>query len=61
MIHRDDGRPVDGSDDRAVYIISVAAELAGVHPQGSSGRSGPAGTFAATRRPTSSGCAACSG
>ena len=22
-----------GSDDRAVYIISVAAELAGVHPQ----------------------------
>jgi MerR family transcriptional regulator/heat shock protein HspR len=37
MIDRDDGRPVDGmvdgADDRAVYIISVAAELAGVHPQ----------------------------
>src|ERR687897_2228391 len=28
---RDGGR--DRSDDRAVYIISVAAELAGVHPQ----------------------------
>ena len=26
-------RPTQGSDDRAVYIISVAAELAGVHPQ----------------------------
>src|SRR5919106_1774803 len=28
---RDVGR--DRSDDRAVYVISVAAELAGVHPQ----------------------------
>lgn len=28
-----DERPTHGSDDRAVYIISVAAELAGVHPQ----------------------------
>jgi MerR family transcriptional regulator, heat shock protein HspR len=28
---RDGGR--DRSDDRAVYVISVAAELAGVHPQ----------------------------
>ena len=28
----DRGRPVD-DDERAVYIISVAAELAGVHPQ----------------------------
>ena len=28
-----DERPTQGSDDRAVYIISVAAELAGVHPQ----------------------------
>jgi MerR family transcriptional regulator, heat shock protein HspR len=26
-------RPVEGQDERAVYIISVAAELAGVHPQ----------------------------
>ncbi|HWC13509.1 MAG TPA: helix-turn-helix transcriptional regulator [Actinomycetota bacterium] len=26
-------RRQDGSDDRAIYIISVAAELAGVHPQ----------------------------
>ena len=37
MVDRDDGRPVDGpvdgTEDRAVYIISVAAELAGVHPQ----------------------------
>jgi MerR family transcriptional regulator/heat shock protein HspR len=41
MIERDDRRPVDGlvdglvdgTNDRAVYIISVAAELAGVHPQ----------------------------
>jgi DNA-binding transcriptional MerR regulator len=32
MIDRDEP-PVDGSDRRAVYIISVAAELAGVHPQ----------------------------
>jgi MerR family transcriptional regulator/heat shock protein HspR len=35
-----DGEPMDGADttgqetdERAVYIISVAAELAGVHPQ----------------------------
>ena len=27
------GRPTDGGDERAVYVISVAAELAGVHPQ----------------------------
>jgi MerR family transcriptional regulator, heat shock protein HspR len=33
MFDPDDGRPIDGADDRAVYIISVAAELAGVHPQ----------------------------
>ena len=26
-------RPNDDGDERAVYIISVAAELAGVHPQ----------------------------
>jgi MerR family transcriptional regulator, heat shock protein HspR len=26
-------RPVSGADDRAVFVISVAAELAGVHPQ----------------------------
>src|SRR6059058_2496566 len=37
--HRDDAneeRPDEGTanlDDRAVYVISVAAELAGVHPQ----------------------------
>ena len=32
---RDQDRPfkAQGSSDRAVYIISVAAELAGVHPQ----------------------------
>jgi MerR family transcriptional regulator, heat shock protein HspR len=29
----DDRRDEDRPDDRAVYIISVAAELAGVHPQ----------------------------
>jgi MerR family transcriptional regulator, heat shock protein HspR len=30
----DDKRPADASpDSRAVYVISVAAELAGVHPQ----------------------------
>src|SRR5213596_1072610 len=29
MARRDEGK----SDDRGVYIISVAAELAGVHPQ----------------------------
>ena len=28
-----EGRPADDADERAVYIISVAAELAGVHPQ----------------------------
>jgi MerR family transcriptional regulator/heat shock protein HspR len=27
------GRTTDRSEERAVYIISVAAELAGVHPQ----------------------------
>jgi MerR family transcriptional regulator/heat shock protein HspR len=30
---RNDQRPGQGSDGRAVYVISVAAELAGVHPQ----------------------------
>lgn len=29
----DDRPPPENADDRAVYIISVAAELAGVHPQ----------------------------
>jgi MerR family transcriptional regulator, heat shock protein HspR len=29
----DDRSPQDDTDERAVYIISVAAELAGVHPQ----------------------------
>jgi MerR family transcriptional regulator/heat shock protein HspR len=29
----DDRSPQDVADERAVYIISVAAELAGVHPQ----------------------------
>jgi MerR family transcriptional regulator/heat shock protein HspR len=33
MRTRDGRSPVDGADERAVYIISVAAELAGVHPQ----------------------------
>ncbi|HEX5938297.1 MAG TPA: MerR family transcriptional regulator [Actinomycetota bacterium] len=33
MFDPDDGRPIGGADDRAVYIISVAAEIAGVHPQ----------------------------
>jgi MerR family transcriptional regulator/heat shock protein HspR len=33
MIERDDAPSGEGSDRRAVYIISVAAELAGVHPQ----------------------------
>lgn len=28
-----EGKPGERPDDRAVYIISVAAELAGVHPQ----------------------------
>ncbi len=27
------GKGIDRTEDRAVYIISVAAELAGVHPQ----------------------------
>ena len=31
MVDRDNG--IDGRDDRPVYVISVAAELAGVHPQ----------------------------
>jgi MerR family transcriptional regulator/heat shock protein HspR len=26
-------QPKDGREDRAVYVISVAAEIAGVHPQ----------------------------
>ena len=30
---QDDHRAGDPEDERAVYIISVAAELAGVHPQ----------------------------
>jgi MerR family transcriptional regulator/heat shock protein HspR len=30
---REGGRTRDRSEERAVYIISVAAELAGVHPQ----------------------------
>src|SRR5918992_3219156 len=30
---RGEGSGRDRSDDRAVYVISVAAELAGVHPQ----------------------------
>jgi hypothetical protein len=50
--------------DRAVFVISVAAELAGVHPQtlriyereGWSGPSGPPPTPAATPSGTSSGC-----
>jgi MerR family transcriptional regulator/heat shock protein HspR len=29
----EDRRTVSGEDERAVFIISVAAELAGVHPQ----------------------------
>jgi MerR family transcriptional regulator, heat shock protein HspR len=33
MADRDDRRPPEDADERAVYIISVAAELAGVHPQ----------------------------
>jgi MerR family transcriptional regulator/heat shock protein HspR len=33
MRHPDDRSPQDVADERAVYIISVAAELAGVHPQ----------------------------
>jgi MerR family transcriptional regulator, heat shock protein HspR len=33
MIDPDERASGDGADERAVYIISVAAELAGVHPQ----------------------------
>lgn len=33
MKERDERAVVNGPDRRAVYIISVAAELAGVHPQ----------------------------
>jgi MerR family transcriptional regulator/heat shock protein HspR len=33
MIDPDGRESADGPDRRAVYIISVAAELAGVHPQ----------------------------
>ena len=31
--HPDERRARDDAEDRAVYVISVAAELAGVHPQ----------------------------
>ena len=63
----DDDAPTDEDDEeRAVYIISVAAELAGVHPQTlriyerkglAAARSGPRATPAATPSATSS----CSG
>ena len=33
VVDPDDWEAIDGADRRAVYIISVAAELAGVHPQ----------------------------
>jgi DNA-binding transcriptional MerR regulator len=33
MVDRDDWDTMNEADRRAVYIISVAAELAGVHPQ----------------------------
>lgn len=33
MVDPDDWEAMSGADRRAVYIISVAAELAGVHPQ----------------------------
>ena len=33
MVDPDDWEAMNGADRRAVYIISVAAELAGVHPQ----------------------------
>jgi MerR family transcriptional regulator/heat shock protein HspR len=33
MVDPEEREPVNGPDRRAVYIISVAAELAGVHPQ----------------------------
>ena len=55
--------------DRAVFVISVAAELAGVHPQtlriyereGLVQPSGPPPTPAATPSGTSSGCSRSSG
>ena len=33
VVDPDDWDAMKGADRRAVYIISVAAELAGVHPQ----------------------------
>jgi len=33
VVDPDDWEAMNGADRRAVYIISVAAELAGVHPQ----------------------------
>jgi len=33
VVDPDDWETMNGADRRAVYIISVAAELAGVHPQ----------------------------
>jgi MerR family transcriptional regulator/heat shock protein HspR len=33
VVGPDEWETMDGADRRAVYIISVAAELAGVHPQ----------------------------
>jgi MerR family transcriptional regulator, heat shock protein HspR len=33
MVDPDEWEAMNGADRRAVYIISVAAELAGVHPQ----------------------------
>ena len=64
----DERSPQDDTDERAVYIISVAAELAGVHPQTlriyeQKGLVQPhrtRGNTVATRRPTSSGCGTCS-
>ena len=52
-------------DDRPRYMISIAAELVGMHPQtlriyenkGLVSPSGHAGTRASIPRPTSSGCA----
>ena len=52
-------------DDRPRYMISVAADLVGMHPQtlriyeskGSSRRSAPPATRVSTPTPTSSGCA----
>ena len=51
-------------DERPRYMISVAAELVGMHPQtlriyeqkGSCARSAPRATRASTRTRTSSGC-----